>query len=242
MTEDTTEESRIVGLWIVTSHVAFVLSRSSIKLFLIVHLAAGWTVIDHIHVQYSGIMRFTVLRNRHHEVSQSVPFFMHCKTVTILLRITVRGHFVMSVTKNHESHYVIVLDNPYRPYTETSSKTSCRSTESQWTVRIRWPHTTQECIQYMTHSTMLGQKKGKSKWLQQRNIHTWNLLGSGEDLFTEESRWAGSKLVSFAAVFLDVTEHCVTSKKRLRRRLGRSKVLPSSQRPYAIGELQQAIR
>ena len=57
-------------------------------------------------------MRFTLLHNRHHKVSQSVSFFMHCKTVTILLRIRVRGHFVMSITKNHESHYVAVLDNP----------------------------------------------------------------------------------------------------------------------------------
>ena len=31
---------------------------------------------------------------------------MHCKTVTILLRIRVRGHFVKSITKNHESHYM----------------------------------------------------------------------------------------------------------------------------------------
>ena len=38
---------------------------------------------------------------------------MYCKTVTILLRIRVRGHFVMSITKNHESHYVTVLDNPH---------------------------------------------------------------------------------------------------------------------------------
>ena len=31
--------------------------------------------------------------------------------VTILLTLRVRGHFVMSVTKNHESHYVTVLDD-----------------------------------------------------------------------------------------------------------------------------------
>ena len=37
---------------------------------------------------------------------------MDCKTVTILLRIRVRGHFVMSNTKYHESHYVKALDNP----------------------------------------------------------------------------------------------------------------------------------
>ena len=37
---------------------------------------------------------------------------MHRKTVTILLRIRARGHFVMSITKTHESHYVGVLDNP----------------------------------------------------------------------------------------------------------------------------------
>ena len=57
-------------------------------------------------------MRFTVLHKRHHKVSQTVPFFMHCKTVTILLTIRVRRHFVMSITKNHEPHYVTVLDNP----------------------------------------------------------------------------------------------------------------------------------
>ena len=58
-------------------------------------------------------MRFTVLHNRHHKVSQSV-LFMYCKTITILLRIRVRGHFVMSITKNHECHYVTVLDNAQR--------------------------------------------------------------------------------------------------------------------------------
>ena len=39
-----------------------------------------------VHVQYCEIMRFTVLHNRHHKVSQSVPFFMHCKTVTIFVK------------------------------------------------------------------------------------------------------------------------------------------------------------
>ena len=63
-------------------------------------------------VQNRDIMRFMVLHNRHHKVSQSVSFFMHRKTVTILLRIWARGHFVMSITKTHESHYVGVLDNP----------------------------------------------------------------------------------------------------------------------------------
>ena len=52
-----------------------------------------------------------VLHNGHHKVSQSVPFFMSNKTVTILLRIRVWGHFVMSITKYHKSH-VTVLDNP----------------------------------------------------------------------------------------------------------------------------------
>ena len=55
---------------------------------------------------YFDKMRFTVLHNRHHKVSQSVSLFMHCKTVTILLRIRVRGHLVMSITRNHESHYM----------------------------------------------------------------------------------------------------------------------------------------
>ena len=58
------------------------------------------------------LMRFMLLHNRHHKGSRSVPFFIHCKTVTILLRIRVRGHFVMSITNNHESYYVTVLDNP----------------------------------------------------------------------------------------------------------------------------------
>ena len=37
---------------------------------------------------------------------------MQRKTVTILLRVRVRGHFVLYNTKYHESHYVTVLDNP----------------------------------------------------------------------------------------------------------------------------------
>ena len=49
----------------------------------------------HIHVQYSYIMRFLVRHNRHHKVS--------C--------CPVGGHFVMSIVKCHESHYVGVLDN-----------------------------------------------------------------------------------------------------------------------------------
>ena len=85
------------------------------------------SVLQVIPVQYCDIMRFMVLHNRHHKVSQSVPFFMRHKTVTILLTIRVRGHFVMSVTKNHESHYVAVLDNSpsgYCPYpTRLSSLT-----------------------------------------------------------------------------------------------------------------------
>ena len=44
---------------------------------------------------------------------------MHYKTVTILLRIRVRGHFVMSITEKLESHCITVLDNP-RGVTEIS--------------------------------------------------------------------------------------------------------------------------
>ena len=65
-----------------------------------------------IHVQYSDIMRFRVRNNRHHKVSLSVPLFKSRKTVSIFLRIKVGGHFVMSIVKCHESHYVGVLDNP----------------------------------------------------------------------------------------------------------------------------------
>ena len=41
---------------------------------------------------------------------------MRHKAVTILLTIRIRGHFVMSVTKNHESHDVPVLDNRRSSY------------------------------------------------------------------------------------------------------------------------------
>ena len=71
------------------------------------------TELIQCHVQYCDIMRFMVLHNSHHKVSQSVPFFMQHKTVAILLRIRGRGHFVMSNTKYHESHYVTVLDYPH---------------------------------------------------------------------------------------------------------------------------------
>ena len=57
-------------------------------------------------------MRFLVRHNRHHKVSQSVLYFMSRKTVTTFLRIKVGGHFVMSIMKCYESHYVGVLDNP----------------------------------------------------------------------------------------------------------------------------------
>ena len=43
-------------------------------------------------------------------------------TVSLLLRIRVRRHFVMSHTKYHESHYVTVLDNPPLKGVENSSK------------------------------------------------------------------------------------------------------------------------
>ena len=66
----------------------------------------------HVYFQYCDLMRFTVLHNRHHKVSQGVPFFMHWKPGTILMRIRVRGHLVMSITRNHDSHYFTLLDNP----------------------------------------------------------------------------------------------------------------------------------
>ena len=77
-------------------------------------------------------MRFLVRHNRHHKVSQSVPLFKSRKTVTIFLRIRVEGHFVMSIVKCHESHYVGVLDNPllyyfrnkiFNPLKQTKNKT-----------------------------------------------------------------------------------------------------------------------
>ena len=57
-------------------------------------------------------MRFQVRHNRHHKVSLSVPLFKSRKNVSIFLRIKVGGHFVTSIVKCHESHYVGVLDNP----------------------------------------------------------------------------------------------------------------------------------
>ena len=65
-----------------------------------------------IHRHNEIVMRFLVRHNRHHKVSQSVPLFMSRKTVTTFLRIKVGGHFVMSIVKCYESHYVGVLDNP----------------------------------------------------------------------------------------------------------------------------------
>ena len=89
----------------------------------------------YIHVQYCDILGFTVLHNRHHKVSQSVPFFMQCTTVTILLRIRVRGHFVMSITKNHEYHYVTVLVNAQNIHLHLAVKwlkTSVQLTDMKW--------------------------------------------------------------------------------------------------------------
>ena len=61
-----------------------------------------------MHVQYCDVMRFMVLHKRHHKVSRS-----SCNTtVTILLRIRVRGHLVMSNANYRESHYLTVVDNP----------------------------------------------------------------------------------------------------------------------------------
>ena len=65
-----------------------------------------------IHRHNEIVMRFLVRHNRHHKVSQSVPHFMFRKTVSTFLRIKVGGHFVMSIVKCYESHYVGVLDNP----------------------------------------------------------------------------------------------------------------------------------
>ena len=45
-------------------------------------LNSHFTIMTFIH--YCDIRSRTVLHNSYHKVSQSVPFFMHCKTVTIL--------------------------------------------------------------------------------------------------------------------------------------------------------------
>ena len=56
---------------------------------------------------------------------------MRCKTVTILLRNRDRGHFVMSITRNHESHYVTALDNPHvstvSPWSQLHNMSVCLS-------------------------------------------------------------------------------------------------------------------
>ena len=114
-----------------------------------------------IHVQYSDIMRSTVLHIRHQKVSQSVPFFMHCKTVTILLRIRVRGHFVMSITNNHESHYVTVLGIPlFWPLLVdlrsllfgTFAISRLLQLPTRWTWRVRF------LIRNMFHTTIVALK------------------------------------------------------------------------------------
>ena len=77
-------------------------------------------------------MRFLVRHNRHHKVSQSVPLFKSRKTVTIFLRIKVGGHFVMSIVKCHESHYVGVLDNPPVPCLFLSQSTVLLLLVNSW--------------------------------------------------------------------------------------------------------------
>ena len=74
-----------------------------------------------IHRHNEIVMRFLVRHNRNHKVSQSVPHFMSRKTVTTFLRIKVGGHFVMSIGKCYESHYVGVLDNPPRRCGDTDN-------------------------------------------------------------------------------------------------------------------------
>ena len=49
---------------------------------------------------------------------------MFRKTVTTFLRIKVGGHFVMSIVKCYESHYVGVLDNP-RTHGEANAEAVC---------------------------------------------------------------------------------------------------------------------
>ena len=64
-------------------------------------------------------------------MSQSVPFFVFHKTVTVQLQIRVRGHFVMSITKHHESNYVSVLDNPQEVVATQVTKSMILSSKLQ---------------------------------------------------------------------------------------------------------------
>ena len=92
-----------------------------------------------IHVQYCDITRFTLHHSRHYKVSQSVPFFIHCKTITILLRIRVRGHFAMSITKNHESHYATALDNPLLQTWFDDTRQSKNTPNNSWSCMSQRP-------------------------------------------------------------------------------------------------------
>ena len=54
-----------------------------------------------------------VRHNRRHKMQQSIPLRhapLNCYCLS--LRISVRGHVVISITEYHESHHVGVLDNP----------------------------------------------------------------------------------------------------------------------------------
>ena len=62
---------------------------------------------------------------------------MHCKTVTILLRIRVRAHFVMSITKNHESYYVTAVDDP--PYVRAHTICQNRPAREVFLVKLTLP-------------------------------------------------------------------------------------------------------
>ena len=78
-----------------------------------------------IHRHNEIVMIFLVRHNRHHKVSQSVPHFMSRKTVTTFLRLKVGGHFVKSIVKCYDSHYVGVLDNPLQHSKKVPSLKSC---------------------------------------------------------------------------------------------------------------------
>ena len=93
-----------------------------------------------IHFQYCGIMRFTVLHKRHHKVSQSVPFFIIAKQLQICQGLGLRGHFVMSITKNHETHYCHSIGQP-----------SCTAPPVELSGQLG----TGYCVKYMENSSII---------------------------------------------------------------------------------------
>ena len=110
---------------------------------------------------------------------------MHCKTVAILLKIRVRGHFVMSITKNRESHYVTVLDNPRSLIRYLHGTLKCFSAVSLPVAKQPFHHRTrvQSMLSpsYLHNAVAVGRMLAANSVFVSRRIasRTWSFYLSG---------------------------------------------------------------